>query len=109
VSKNLDLISAELDFIIGVWAKLPEDFKEEMVEAIMRVLDKDKHKKEAVRPTYLWADPRGQPFSIQVAPMSEPDFCPKGPAHRRRPIGCKIERSRPGGNKSSIANDWLQS
>jgi len=31
-----------LDFIIGAWPDLPEDFKERMVEMIMRILDKEK-------------------------------------------------------------------
>ena len=35
-------IPAELDFIIESWPELPEDFKDEIVKAIMRVLDKDK-------------------------------------------------------------------
>jgi len=42
VHRSTDEISAELDFIIGAWPELPEDFKEEIIEAIMRVLDKDK-------------------------------------------------------------------
>jgi len=42
VHRSTDYIPAELDFIIGVWAELSEDFKKEIVEAIMRVLDQDK-------------------------------------------------------------------
>jgi len=42
VHRSTDEIPAELDFVIGAWPELPEDFKEEIVEAIMRVLDKDK-------------------------------------------------------------------
>ncbi len=42
VHRSTDEISAELEFVIGAWDDLPEDFKEEIVEAIMRVLDKDK-------------------------------------------------------------------
>jgi hypothetical protein len=42
VHRSSGEITAELDFVIGAWPDLPEDFKEEIVEAIVRVLDKDK-------------------------------------------------------------------
>jgi len=42
VHRSTDEIPAEVDFIIGAWPDLAEDFKEEMVEMIMRILDKEK-------------------------------------------------------------------
>ncbi len=41
VHRNTVEIPAELEFIIGAWPDLPEDFKEEMIEMIMRVMDKE--------------------------------------------------------------------
>jgi len=41
VHRNTGEIPAELDFIIGAWTDLSEEFKEEMIEMIMLVLDKE--------------------------------------------------------------------
>jgi hypothetical protein len=41
VHRSTGEIPAELDFIIGAWPDLPEDFKEEMIEMIMRILGEE--------------------------------------------------------------------